>query len=183
MPRRRPFFLSPLTEGERTVLFFVLKVWPYSDIWTPPHTPWPLAFSVAFGTNVTAAEAQKGGAWGSHAVKGKLFFHSSRRQRIVHGEGARECVQYHDTTGDCALVFAEDAGMFALTEHDAKCCLDTPWLRKPPANWTIQAKHSPSAPALPPPHPPLLSCAHARALSVARAYIRTVSIALIAGDH
>lgn len=105
----------------------------------PVTAPWPPSFSVTFVTNVTGAEAQKDGAWGRHAVKGELFFEASRRQRIVHGAGARECVRFYNTTGDCALVFAEDAGMFALTERDAQCCLDMPELETPPANWTTQA--------------------------------------------
>ena len=110
-----------------------------NQIAQPVTAPWPPSFSVTFVTNVTGAEAQKDGAWGRHAVKGELFFEASRRQRIVHGAGARECVRFYNTTGDCALVFAEDAGMFALTERDAKCCIDMPELETPPANWTTQA--------------------------------------------
>ena len=110
-----------------------------NQIAQPVTAPWPPSFSVTFVTNVTGAEAQKDGAWGRHAVKGELFFQASRRQRIVHGAGARECVRFYNTTGECALVFAEDAGMYALTERDAQCCLDMPELGTPPANWTTQA--------------------------------------------
>ena len=106
----------------------------------PAAAPWPAAFSVVFVTNVTQEEAATDGAWGAHAVKGELFFEASRRQRVVHGAGARECERFY-RSAECALVFAEGAGMFALTERETKCCLDMPELSTPPANWTTEAKH------------------------------------------
>ena len=110
---------------------------------TPPAAvPWPTSFSVTFVTNVTKTEAESEGPWGIHAVKGELFFDApSQRQRIEHSAGARECVHFYGTSADCALVFPESSGLFALTDSEKHCCLDMPELQTPSANWTTQAKH------------------------------------------
>jgi len=108
----------------------------------PPATrPWPAGFSAHFVTNVTKSEAEADGPWGEHAVKGELFFEAGRRQRVFHAAGARECERFYNTEGSCSLVFAEGAGMFALTDGDKNCCLDMPDLHTPSSNWTVETKH------------------------------------------
>eukprot|EP00051_Salpingoeca_urceolata_P003043 m.54768 g.54768 ORF g.54768 m.54768 type:complete len:242 (-) comp12481_c0_seq3:9-734(-) len=105
-----------------------------------PH-PWPLSFSATFMTNVTSANTKQ---W----IPGVLYYDYARKaQRIDHGSGSYECVEFYNTSGSCSLYFlpasSERAtGLYAVLHQEQRCCLDIPGLGTLSPTWLEGIKYS-----------------------------------------
>lgn len=110
-----------------------------SSDWVPEA--YPQSFAVAFETNITEAVSRDY----EYPVKGHLYYDWSgtRTQRVDHGAGSYECVNFYKADEGCSLYF-NGQGMYrvlygSLPKGQPSCCLDLPGVGIPPPHWARQA--------------------------------------------
>lgn len=108
-----------------------------------PPTPWPIAFTAAFATNLSWSSVPDGspaGLPGTFSLPGLLQYDASKEaQRIDHIKGGMECRTFYNTTGPCTLLMLK-SGMYRLLPYplpagQPACCLDMPSIHAPPRGW------------------------------------------------
>jgi hypothetical protein len=85
-------------------------------------TPWPQAFSINFVSNITTDEKTP------VPISGAMYYDwSIKSQRIEHGPGSFECVNFYNSSLACTLFFTPDGLYRVLTaplpEGQEECCL------------------------------------------------------------
>lgn len=106
---------------------------------TPTPTPWPMSFSIDFVSNITTAVSDPSS---SDAVSGKMYYDwNAQLQRVDHGAGSFECVNFYNSDLPCYLYFTPDGLYRILTapfpEGQEECCLDMDSIHASPPDWMV----------------------------------------------
>ena len=107
-------------------------------------TPWPMSFSIDFGSNITTTLTNPSDAV---IVSGKMYYDwNIQQQRVDHGAGAYECVNFYNSDLPCTLYFTPDGLYRILTapfpEGQEECCLDMDSIHASPPDWAVTTEPS-----------------------------------------
>jgi hypothetical protein len=102
-------------------------------------TAWPVEFSVKFVSNVSTELKSPREAI---PIEGTMYYNwRIQKQRVDHGAGAIECLDFYNSTRNCTLYFTPDGLYRRLTAPlppgEPECCLDMPEIKASPPNWAI----------------------------------------------
>ena len=107
----------------------------------PTPAVWPETFTIDLSTNLSWAPESATLASALPGAIGATLYYDwahGRVQRVDHGAGNIECVDFYHTHGPCSLVMRPD-GLYRIIASPAPaqpaCCLDLASITCPPPNW------------------------------------------------
>ncbi len=127
----------------KLVLCFVFAAY-CSALATNLPVPWPEKFSIKFVSNITTSVSAP-----VLPIYNTMYYDSSiKLQRVDHGAGSYECVNFYFSDLPCTIWFTPD-GLYRqlnapLPPSQPDCCLDMPDIKASAPNWAAQTDPLPT---------------------------------------